>query len=61
MGIRSFNVRGNIGKVRYAVSFHDGEKIHSDKSPFFDLRPFSRKRDMQRFVKELKAAGYVEA
>jgi hypothetical protein len=58
--MKMFRMTRNVGKVRHLVSFHDGVKVHTDGSPFFDIQTFSRARDAQRFAKELKAAGYVE-
>lgn len=61
MGTKMFNVMQNIGKCRYVVNFHDGEKTHRDGSPFFDIHIFSRKKDLQKCVKELRSAGYIES
>jgi len=58
--LKTFNILENIGKVRHVVSFHDGVKTHQDNSPFFEVRTFSRKQDVQMFARDLKAAGYVE-
>lgn len=60
MAIKSFNIQENIGKCRYVVNSHDGVKIHRDGSPFFDVDILSNKRDLNRLVKSLKTAGYVE-
>lgn len=59
-GLKTFRVQERIGRARHVVSFHDGVKTHKDNSPFFDMQICSRKRDRQKFVKELTAAGYVE-
>lgn len=61
MAVKTFKTQENVGRVRHAVSFHDGVKTHQDGSPFFDLRTFSRKREARRFVLGLKNAGYAEA
>lgn len=61
MAIKSFSIMQNIGKCRYVVNFHDGVKTHHDGSPFFDVHVVSNKRALQRFVKGLKADGYVGA
>ena len=50
----------NIGMVKYAVSYHNGVKTHSDGSPFYDLRTFKNKRKANVFLKELQNNGYVE-
>lgn len=49
-----------MGRARHTVSFHDGEKSHSDGSPFFDLKIFSNAREAQKFVKSLQGEGYTE-
>lgn len=59
--MKTFSVQQNIGKARHVVSFHDGVKVHKDNSPFFDVRTFGRKREMEKFVNGLKTAGYVPA
>jgi hypothetical protein len=58
--LKTFNIQERIGRARHVVSFHDGVKAHRDNSPFFDVRIFNRKLDRQKFVTELKAAGYVQ-
>lgn len=58
--MKSFRYRQNIGKARHVVSFHDGEKTHKDGSPFFDMSIFVRKCDAEKFIKDLRIAGYVE-
>jgi hypothetical protein len=57
--LKTFNRTQNIGKARHVVNFHDGEKTHKDNSPFFDVEIFKRKREADKFVKGLIAAGYV--
>ena len=58
--MKHYYTQYNVGRVRYAVSFHGGEKKHSDGSPFYDLRTFSNRRDHSRFIASLKKQGYVE-
>lgn len=60
MATKSYHIQENIGKSRYVVNFHDGVKTHRDGSPFFDVHIVSNKRTLIRFVKGLKADGYVE-
>lgn len=55
-----FNLKHNVGKVKYLISFHNGEKKHGDGSPFFDVQTFSSKRKADSFMKELKSKGYTE-
>ncbi len=54
-----FNESQNIGKARYVVNFHDGEKTHADGSQFFDIEIFSNKRKKEQFVRNLKKNGYT--
>lgn len=60
MAAKTFNVMENVGKCRYVINFHDGEKCHEDGSPFFDVHIVSNKRALQRFLKCLITDGYAE-
>jgi len=55
-----FYLMDNVGRARYTVNFHDGEAAHADGSPFYGVRIFSNKKFRDRFVRELKRAGYSE-
>lgn len=59
--MKTYNIRHNIGKVKYALFFHDGVKTHKDGSPFFDARTFRNKPTLAEFVAGLRAQGYVAA
>ena len=50
----------NVGKAKYVVNYHDGEKMHGDGSPFYDISTFSNKKAFMGFVKSLKRDGYEE-
>lgn len=50
----------NIGRCKYTVNMHDGEQTHKDGSPFFGIAIFSNRRKKDRYIRELKAQGYVE-
>jgi hypothetical protein len=50
-----------VGRVKYLVSYHGGQKTHRDGSPFFDVSLFKNKRKMAAFVGSLKEKGYSEA
>ena len=56
---KKYKTMQNVGKVKYLVSFHDGEKTHKDGSEFFDIRTFTNKISFNKFVKELQTNGYV--
>jgi len=57
---KSYNVQFNVGKAKYVVNHHDGEKTHPDGSPFYDIAMFSNKRAFEAFQKALKRDGYKE-
>jgi len=57
---KKFNEMQNVGKCKYVVNFHDGEKKHKDGSPFFDISIFSNKRKKKAFIKELCKQGYSQ-
>jgi len=44
----------HVGDVKYIVSWHDGVKVHSDGSPFYDIQTFKNKKKMQRFYENKK-------
>lgn len=58
--MKLFTVTCNVGKVKYLVSFHNGIKTHKDGSPFYDVKLFSNKKGLKRFINELLANGYKE-
>ena len=47
-------------KSKYLLDFHDGVKTHKDGSEFYELRIFSNKKKMEKFIKELENNGYKE-
>lgn len=59
--MKQYSIWYNIGKVKYAVFYHNGVKTHKDDSPFFDLRTFKNKKKLAAFVKQLQSEGYVES
>ena len=58
--MRRYNLKHNVGKVKYLLSYHDGVKTHKDGSDFFDIATFSNKSKLAIFIKSLQIAGYVE-
>lgn len=48
----------NVGKSKYVVHFHDGEKTHNDGSPFYDIEIFSNKIAKDKFINNLLENGY---
>jgi len=49
-----------IGRAKYAVNYHNGNKTHEDGSPFYDLALFSNKKALASFIDGLKTKGYKE-
>ena len=58
--MKTFNLMSNIGKAKYVVNYHDGEKKHCDGSNFFDIAIFKNKKKLNTFTDQLKTVGYVE-
>jgi hypothetical protein len=58
--VKTYNIQHNIGRAKYVVNHHDGNKTHRDGSPFFNLAIFRNKVQLSRFVADLRQAGYVE-
>ncbi len=58
--MKNFHQIDNIGKAKYTVNFHDGEKTHNDGSPFYDIRIFKNKPELTGFITDLKTRGYKE-
>jgi hypothetical protein len=50
----------NVGKSKYVVNYHDGEKKHPDGSDFYDIFLTNNKRTLAKFVNGLKKQGYTE-
>jgi len=56
--MKRFNVQYGIGKSKYVVNFHDGEKKHRDGSDFYDIAIFKNKKDLNGFIAGLSNDGY---
>ena len=57
--MKTYFIQYNIGKAKYCLNFHDGEKKHKDGSNFFDLNIFSNKKKLNAKIKELELQGYI--
>ena len=57
--MKVFNIMHNIGKAKYVVNSHDGVQTHKDGSPFFGIKIFKNKRDLNCFIKKLLNEGYI--
>lgn len=49
-----------VGRAKYVVNYHNGEKKRADSSPFYDCHISKTKKDHLNFIKFLKTNGYVE-
>ena len=58
--MKYFNRQFGIGKAKYIINFHDGEKKHTDGSKFFDIAVFSNKKDFFKRINQLKKDNYIE-
>ena len=58
--MKTFYQQDNIGRVKYTINYHDGNKKHKDGSKFFDIKTFKNKKDLETFKKELIKKGYKE-
>jgi hypothetical protein len=59
--MKIFNIKHNVGKVRYLVSFHNGIKKHKDGSIFFDIAIFKNKKKLNEFISYLLKNGYINS
>ena len=50
----------NVGRAKYTVNYHDGQKRHADGSPFYDFRIFRNAHKRDGFIRSLVADGYAE-
>lgn len=57
--MKRFNLKFNVGKVKYLVSYHDGIKKHDDGGDFFDIACFKNKKKLNDFTKDLLQQGYI--
>ena len=60
LGKKKFNVTSNAGKAKYIVNYHDGEKIYSDGSDFYDMKIFNNRKRLAKFVDDLRQNGYSD-
>ena len=58
--LKKFRWHSQIGKAKYVVSYHDGEKKHKDGSNFFDMHICNNKVNLNKFIKSLINDGYME-
>lgn len=57
---KNFKTMMNVGKSKYVINYHNGEKTHKDGSPFYDLDIFKNKKDFEARKKKLIADGYKQ-
>lgn len=57
---KNYNIKYNIGKVKYCISFYDGVKTHKDGSAFYNIKTFTNKKKLSLFERELISLGYKQ-
>ena len=57
--MKNYNIKFNVGKCKYLVSYHNGEKTHKDGSAFYDIEMFKNKLKLGDFQKQLLVDGYI--
>jgi hypothetical protein len=53
--VTDIRVTYNVGRVKYALSWHEEGKAHKDGSPFYDGACFQSKKKMDAFITALTA------
>jgi len=56
---KDYYLMQNVGKSKYVVNFHDGEKTHPDGSKFYDIKILRNKKALASFIRQLKRDGYT--
>jgi len=58
--MKKFNLKYNVGKVKYLVSFHNGVDKHKDGSNFYRIECFKNKIKLNAFINCLIKQGYKQ-
>lgn len=58
--MKRYNLMDNVGRAKYVVNYHNGERKWQDGSDFFDIAIFHSKKKRDKFVNELEKQGYKE-
>lgn len=58
MNEKIYYTQYGVGRSRYVVSYHDGQKVHKDGSKFFDIAICKSRRQLDLFLMKLKDQGY---
>ena len=53
MKVLEYNIKYNVGKAKYLLSYYTGKK-HKDGSNFFDIAIFKNKKKLNKFIEDLK-------
>lgn len=48
-----YYVQYNVGRAKYVLSYHLEGKTHKDGSEFYDIRIFTNRKSMEKFIKSL--------
>lgn len=57
---KKFYIQNNIGRAKYVVIYHNGNKKHPDGSDFFDIAIYNNKKKLTKFTADLIKSGYTE-
>ena len=57
--MKRYHTMNRVGKVKYLVCYHDGNKKHKDGSDFFDIATFKNKKKLNGFISALVSKGYL--
>lgn len=57
---KDYYIQHNVGKAKYVLNYHDGEKRHEDGSRFYDVFLTNNKKELSKKIVELRKQGYTE-
>ena len=58
--MKNYYIQYNIGKVKYAISYHDGIQTHNDGSTFYRISCHKNLKTLNAKINQLKSEGYNE-
>ncbi len=58
--MKDYYILNNVGRAKYLLCFHDGEKKHEDGSKFYDIIVYRNKEALNESIKDLESQGYNE-
>jgi len=57
---KKIKINPPIGNAKYSISYYDGKKTHKDGSPFYDIKIFKSKDELNTAIGDFKKQGYIE-